>query len=210
MTEQRDPNIRQVLERWQIKDEAPAWEDVLARAELTEPTARGGRFRRWLEPPRRLNLAIVLASLVAATAPALAIVAHRLLMARSVPGTTTTTHVALGSGRSVDLHLSSRGSPLERDSTGFHFLRPGTRQARFFRWTLELHGLDQVARARIHLRGRMIRLCHRCGTDSGLLVLWGGDALALLNGQATLAVGKAQHRVAPAAGGRLLRKVSER
>jgi len=116
----------------------------------------------------------------------------------------TTTHVELGSGRSAELRLRSRGSPLGRDSTGFHFLRAGTSQARSFRWTLKLHGLDQVAVARITLRGRVIWLCRPCSTGEGLFVLRDGDALQLLNGLATVTVGGARQRVAPAAGGRLL------
>ena len=205
MTEPRDPLIGQMLERWRVQGDAPAWEEVLARAGLAGQARRPGWFRRRLETPERFYAAVLLAGVVAVAAPAFAIVAHRLLSARPVPGTTTTTRVELGSGRAVELRLRSRGSPLERDSVGFRFLRTGTDQARFFRWTLNLHGLDQVAGAQIPVRGRVIRLCRPCSTGGGLFVLRDGDALGLLNGRAMLSVGKVRHRVAPAAGGRLLR-----
>jgi hypothetical protein len=194
---EHDQLIGQVLERWRVQGEAPAWEDVLARA------AAGARTRQ-RPGSKRLYVALLVAGVVALAAPAFAIVARQLLSGHPVPGTMTTTHVELGSGRSAELRLRSRGSPLGRDSTGFHFLRAGTSQARFFRWTLELHGLDQVAVARITLRGRVIRLCRPCSAGGGLFVLRDGDALQLLNGLATLRVGEARLRVAPAAGGRLL------
>jgi len=197
MTE-HDQLIGQVLERWRVQGEAPAWDDVLARA------GAGARTRQRLGS-KRLYVALLVAGVVALAAPALAIVARQLLSTRSVPGTTTTTHVELGSGRSAELRLHSSGSPLGRDSAGFRFLRPGADQARSFHWTLELHGLDQVAAARITLRGRVIRLCGPCTTDGGVFLLQDGDALGLLNGRATLTVGEARHRVAPSAGGRLLR-----
>jgi hypothetical protein len=197
MTE-HDQLIGQVLERWRVQGEAPAWEDVLARSGLAEPTHRRAGSKR-------LYVALLVAGVVALAAPAFAILARQLLSTRSVPGTTTTTRVGLGSGRSADLRLRSSGSPLGRDSAGFRFLQPGADQARSFHWTLELHGLDQVAGARITLRGRVIRLCGPCNTDSGEFLLRDGEALGLLNGRATLTVGKARHRVAPAAGGRLFR-----
>jgi hypothetical protein len=197
MTE-HDQLIGQVLERWRVQGEAPAWEDVLARAGLAEPA------RRRLGS-KRLYVALLVAGVVTLAAPALAIVARQLLSTRAVPGTTTTTRVELGSGRSAELRLHSSGSPLGRDSAGFRFLRPGADQARSFHWTLELHGLDKVAGARITLRGRVIRLCGPCRTGGGVFVLRDGEALGLLNGRATLTVGKARHRVAPAAGGRLFR-----
>jgi hypothetical protein len=197
MTE-HDQLIGQVLERWRVQGEAPAWEDVLARAGLAEPTHRRAGSRR-------LYVALLVAGVVVLAAPAFAIVARQLLSTRSVPGTTTTTHVGLGSGRSADLRLRSSGSPLGRDSAGFRFLRPGADQARSFHWTLELHGLELVAGARITIRGRVIRLCRPCRTGGGVFVLRDGEALGLLNGRATLTVGKARHRVAPAAGGRLFR-----
>jgi hypothetical protein len=204
MTE-HDQLVGHVLERWRVQGEVPDWEDVLARAGLVEQ-ARPERWRprRVATARRRLYAALIVAGVVAVAAPAFAIVARQLLSGHPVPGTMTTTHVQLGSGRSAELRLRSRGSPLGRDSTGFHFLRAGTSQARFFRWTLELHGLDQVAVARITLRGRVIRLCRPCSTGGGLFVLRDGDALQLLNGRATLRVGEARQRVAPAAGGRLL------
>ena len=192
-----DQLVGQVLERWRVQGEDPAWEDVLARAGLAEPTHR--------RAGSRLYVALLVAGVVALAAPAFAIVAHQLLSTRSVPGTTTTTRVELGSGRSADLRLRSSGSPLGRDSAGFRFLRPGADQARSFHWTLELHGLELVAGARITLRGRVIRLCGPCNTDAGEFLLRDGDALGLLNGRATLTVGEARHRVAPSAGGRLLR-----
>jgi hypothetical protein len=197
MTE-HDQLIGQVLERWRVQGEAPAWDDVLARA------GAGARTRQRLGS-KRLYVALLVTGVVALAAPALAIVARQLLSTRSVPGTTTTTHVQLGSGRSAELRLRSSGSPLGRDSAGFRFLRPGADQARSFHWTLELHGLDRVAGARITLRGRVIRLCGPCSTGGGKFPLRDGEALGLLNGRATLTVGKARHRVAPAAGGRLFR-----
>jgi hypothetical protein len=153
----------------------------------------------------RLYAALLAAGVVAIAAPAFAIVARHLLSGRPVPGTTTTTQVELGSGRSAEVRLRSSGSPLARDSAGFRFLRAGPDQARSFRWTLELHGLDQVGGARLTLPGRVIRLCGPCDDGGGVFVLRDGDALGLLNGQATLTVGEARHRVAPAAGGRLPR-----
>ena len=191
-----DQLVGQVLERWRVQGEAPAWEDVLARA------GAGARTRQ-RPGSKRLYVALLVAGVVALAAPAFAIVARQLLSTRSVPGTTTTTRVGLGSGRSADLRLRSSGSPLGRDSAGFRFLRSGTDQARSFHWTLELHGLDQVAGARITLRGRVIRLCGPCKTDGGEFLLRDGEALRLLNGRATLTVGEARHRVAPSAGGRL-------
>jgi hypothetical protein len=205
MTEPRDPLIARALARWGVKGEVPAWDDVLARAGLAERARRPGLLRRRLEPPRRFYAALLVAGAVAVAAPAFAIVAHRLLSGRPVPGTTTTTHVELGSGRSAELRLRSGGSPLGRDSGGFRFLRAGTDRKRFFHWTLELDGLAHVAGARIELPGRAIRLCRPCSTGAGLFVLRDGDALALLNGRGTLRVGDARHPVAPAAGGRLLR-----
>lgn len=199
MTEPHDLLIGQVLERWRIQGESPAWEDVLARAGLAE------QARRPRETPRRFYAVALLTGVVAVAAPAFAIVAHRLLSGRPVPGTTTTTHVELGSGHSAELRLRSRGSPLGRDSAGFRFLRTAPGQARFFHWTLELNGLRQVTSARIDLPGRVIRLCRPCRSGGSLFVLRDHDALGLLNGRATLTVGKARHRVAPAAGGRLLR-----
>lgn len=198
MTEPRDPLIGQVLERWRVQGEPPAWEEVLARAGLDEPTRRRSGSKRFY-------VALLAAGVVAVAAPAFAIVAHRLLSGRAVPGTTTTTQVELGPGTWAELRLRSGGSPLARDSAGFRFLDAGPDQARSFRWTLELHGLDQVGGARITLRGRVIRLCKPCGRRVGLFVLRDEDALGLLNGQATLTVGEARHRVAPAAGGRLTR-----
>jgi hypothetical protein len=195
---EHDQLIGQVLERWRVQGEAPAWDDVLARAGLAEPAGR--RLGS-----KRLYVALLVAGVVALAAPALAIVARHLLSTRSVPGTTTTTRVELGSGRSAALRLHSSGSPLGRDSAGFRFLRSGADQARSFHWTLVLHGLDQVTGARITLRGRVIRLCGPCNTDGGEFLLRGGDALGLLNGRATLTVGETRHRVAPSAGGRLLR-----
>jgi hypothetical protein len=192
-----DQLVAQVLERWRVQGEAPAWEDVLARAGLAEPTRRR-------PGSKRLYAALLVAGVVAIAAPAFAIVARHLLSARPVPGTTTTTQVELGAGRSAELRLRSSGSPLARDSAGFRFLRADPDQTRSFRWTLELHGLDEVGGARITLPGRMIRLCKPCGNGVGRFVLRDGDALRLLNGQATLTVGQARHRVAPAAGGRLL------
>jgi hypothetical protein len=62
-----------------------------------------------------------------------------------------------------------------------------------------------VSGARITLRGQVIRLCEPCKTGGGLFVLQDGDALGLLNGRATLTVGEAGDRIAPAAGGRLVR-----
>jgi hypothetical protein len=197
MTE-HDQRLSQVLERWRVQGEAPAWEDVLARAGLAEPTRRR-------PGSKRLYAALLVAGVVAVAAPAFAIVARHLLSTGPVPGTMTTTHVELGSGRSADLRLRSSGSPLGRDSAGFRFLRTGTDQGRFFRWRLELHGLDQVAGARITIRGRVIRLCGPCSTDGDEFLLRDGEALGLLNGRATLTVGEARHLVAPAAGGRLLR-----
>jgi hypothetical protein len=205
MTEPRDPLIAQALEHWRVQGEVPAWDGVLARAGLVEQARRPGLFTRRLETPRRFYAALLLAGAVVVAAPAFAIVAHRLLSESPVPGTTTTTHVELGSGRSAELRLRSGGSPLGRDSVGFRFLRAGMDQARFFRWTLDLHGLVHVAGARIDLPGRTIRLCRRCSAGGGLFVLRDGDALALLNGRATLTVGEARRPVAPAAGGRLLR-----
>jgi hypothetical protein len=210
MTEPRNPLIGQALERWRVQGEAPAWQDVLARAGLAEQARRPGWFRRRLETPERFYAAVLLAGAVVVAAPAFAIVAHHLLRARPVPGTTTTTRVELGSGRSAELRLRSRGSPLGRDSAGFRFLRTGTGQPRFFRWTLELHGLEQVTGARITLRGQVIRLCGPCRTGGGVFVLRDADALELLNGRATLTVGEARHRVAPAAGGRLLQTLGLR
>jgi hypothetical protein len=191
-----DQLVGQVLERWRVQGEAPAWEDVLARAGLAEPAHRRAGSRR-------LYVALLLAGVVAVAAPAFAIVARQLLSTRSVPGTTTTTRVELGSGRSADVRLRSSGSPLGRDSAGFRFLRPGADQARSFHWTLELHGLELVTGTRITIRGRVIRLCRPCRTGGGVFVLRDGDALALLNGRATLTVGEARYRVAPSAGGRL-------
>ena len=193
-----DQLVGQVLERWRVQGEAPAWDDVLARAGLAEPA------RRRLGS-KRVYVALLAAGVVALAAPAFAIVARQLLSTRPVPGTTTTTHVELGSGRSAEFRLRSSGSPLGRDSAGFRFLRPGANQARSFHWTLELHGLNRVAGARITLRTRVIRLCGPCTTDGGEFLLRDGDALGLLNGLASLTVGKAGHRVAPSAGGRLLR-----
>ena len=141
-----DQLVGQVLERWRVQGEAPAWEDVLARAGLAEPTHRRAGSRR-------LYVALLVAGVVALAAPAFAIVARQLLSTRSVPGTTTTTHVELGSGRSADLRLRSSGSPLGRDSAGFRFLRPGADQARSFHWTLELHGLEPGGRSPDHPPG---------------------------------------------------------
>jgi hypothetical protein len=193
-----DQLVAQVLERWQVQGEAPAWDEVLARAGLAEPTRRRSGSKR-------LYVALLLAVVVTIAAPAFAIVARHLLSARPVPGTATTTHVELGPGRSAELRLRSSGSALARDSAGFRFLDASPGQARSFRWTLELHGLDQVGGAGIWLRGRAIPLCKPCGNGVGLFVLRDEEALALLNGQATLTVGEARHRVAPAAGGRLTR-----
>jgi hypothetical protein len=197
MTE-HDQLVGQVLERWRVQGEAPAWDDVLVRAGLAEPARR--RLRS-----KRVYVALLAAGVVALAAPAFAIVARQLLSTRSVPGTTTTTRVELGSGRSAELRLRSSGSPLGRDSAGFRFLRPGADQARSFHWKLELDGLDRVAGARITLRARVIRLCGPCSNGGGEFQLRDGEALGLLNGRATLSVGKARHRVAPAAGGRLFR-----
>jgi hypothetical protein len=191
MAEARDPLIAHALEPWRIQDEAPAWQDVLARAGLA---ARA--------QPRRIAAAVLVAA-VAVAAPAFALVARHFLSGHPVPGTTTTVHIELGSGRSAELHLRSRGSPLRRDAAGFRFLRTGTGNARFFRWTLELRGLDRVTRAQIALTDRSIRLCSPCKEGGGEFVLRAEDALELLNGRATLAVGKARQRVAPSAGGRL-------
>jgi hypothetical protein len=193
-----DRLVAQVLERWQVQGEAPAWDEVLARAGLAEPTRRR-------PGSKRLYAALLAAGVVAIAAPAFAIVARHLLSTRPVPGTTTTTHVELGTGRSAELRLRSSGSPLARDSAGFRFLDAGPDLARSFRWTLELHGLDQVGGAGITLRGRVIRLCKPCGNGVGLFVLRDEEALGLLNGQATVTVGQARQRVAPAAGGRLPR-----
>jgi hypothetical protein len=195
---ERDQFVAQVLERWRVQDEAPAWDEVLARAGLAEPTRRR-------PGSKRLYASLLAAGVVAIAAPAFAIVARHLLTARPVPGTTTTTHVELGPGRSAELRLRSSGSPLARGSAGFRFLRAGPGQARTFRWTLELHGLDQVGGARITLHGQAIRLCKQCSNGGGLFVLRDREALGLLNGQATLTVGQARHRVALAAGGRLTR-----
>jgi hypothetical protein len=192
MTETRDPLIVQALEPWRIRDEAPAWQEVLAQAGLPE------RAR-----PRRIAVAVLVAGAVAVAAPAFALVARHFLSGHPVPGTTTTVHIELGSGRSAELHLRSRGSPLWRDATGFHFLGTGTGNARFFRWTLELRGVDGVTRAQIALTDLSIRLCSPCKEGGGGFVLQAGDALELLNGRATLAVGAARQRVAPSAGGRL-------
>jgi hypothetical protein len=192
MAEARDPLIAHALEPWRIQDEAPAWQDVLARAGLA---ARGR--------PRRIAAAVLVAGAVAVAAPAFALVARHFLSGHPVPGTTTTVHIELGSGGSAELHLRSRGSPLGRDATGFHFLRTGTGNARSFPWTLELRGLHRVAGARIALPDRSIRLCSPCTDGGGEFVLRDGVALALLNGRATLAVGEARQRVAPSAGGRL-------
>jgi hypothetical protein len=204
VTEPRDPVVGHVLERWRVRGEAPAWEDVLARAGLAAPARRRGWLRRRLHAPAHLYAVLLLAA-VAIAAPAFAIVARHLLSARPVPGTTTTTQVELGSGRSAELRLRSSGSPLARDSAGFRFLRTDPDQARSFHWALDLHGLDRVGGARITLPGRVIRLCKPCGHGVGLFVLHDGDALRLLNGRATLTIGQARHRVAPAAGGRLRR-----
>jgi hypothetical protein len=192
MAEARDPLIAHALEPWRIRDEAPAWQDVLARAGLAARTQ-----------PRRIAVAVLVAGAVAVAAPAFALVARHFLSGHPVPGTTTTVHVELGSGRSADLHLRSRGSPLGRDATGFHFVRTGTGNARFFRWTLELRGLDRVARAQIALTDRSIRLCSPCKEGGSEFVLRDGDALALLNGHARFTVGDTRQRVAPSAGGRL-------
>ena len=196
MTEARDPLIAQALERWRIRDEAPAWDEVLDRAGLAERPRRLGA-------PRRLYIAALLAGAVAVTAPAFALVARHFLRAHPVPGTTTTIHVELGSGRSAELHLRSRGSPLGRGAAGFHFLRPGTRNVRFFRWTLVLRGLDRVAGAEIGLEGPVVRLCSPCTDGGGGFALRDEDALELLNGRAMLTVGEARQRVTPSAGGRL-------
>jgi hypothetical protein len=192
MAEARDPLITHALEPWRIRDEAPAWQDVLTRAGLP---ARGR--------PRRIAAAVLVAGAVAVAAPAFALVARHFLSGHPVPGTTTTVHIELGSGRSAELHLRSRGSPLRRDAAGFRFLRTGTGNARFFRWTLELRGLDRVTRAQIALTDRSIRLCSPCKEGGGDFVLRAEDALALLNGRARLTVGDARQRVAPSAGGRL-------
>ena len=192
MAEARDPLIAHALEPWRIRDEAPAWQDVLARAGLAARTQ-----------PRRIAVAVPVAGAVAVAAPAFALVARHFLSGHPVPGTTTTVHVELGSGRSADLHLRSRGSPLGRDATGFRFVRTGTGNARFFRWTLELRGLDRVARAQIALTDRSIRLCSPCKEGGSEFVLRDGDALALLNGHARFTVGDTRQRVAPSAGGRL-------
>jgi hypothetical protein len=196
MTETRDPLIAQALERWRIRDEAPGWQEVLARAGFAE-TARRHR------PARRVYVAALLAVAVAVAAPAFALVARHFLSAHPVPGTTTTVRLEIGSGGSAELHLRSRGSPLGRDAAGYRFLRTNTNNTRFFRWTLELGGLERVAGAEITLQDRMIRLCSPCEDGGGRFVLRDGDALALLNGRATLMVGEARQRMVPSAGGRL-------
>jgi hypothetical protein len=193
MAEARDPLIAEVLEPRRIRDEAPDWHEVLARAGLA------ARAR-----PRRIAAAVLVAGAIAVAAPAFALVARHFLSGHPVPGTTTTVHVELGSGRSADLHLRSRGSPLGRGGAGFRFLQEGTGNERFFRWTLELHRVNQVAGARLNLSERSIRLCRPCSVGGGRFVLRGGDALELLNGEATVTVGEARQRVAPSAGGRLL------
>jgi hypothetical protein len=197
MIEKRDPLIAQALEPWRVRDEAPAWQEVLAGADL------GARRR-----PGRIAAAVLVAGAIGVAAPAFALVARHFLSGHPVPGTTTTVHIELGSGRSAELHLRSRGSPLRRDARGFHFLRTATGNARFFRWTLELRGLDRVSRARIALTDRSIPLCSPCTEGEGDFVLQARYALELLNGRATLAVGDARQRVAPSAGGRLPRSRS--
>jgi hypothetical protein len=195
MTEARDPLIAQALERWRIRDEEPAWQEVVARAGVAE------RARRPL--PRRISAAVLVAGAIAVAAPAFALVARHFLSEHPVPGTTTTVHVELGAGRSAELHLRSRGSPLGRDAAGFRFLRTGAEHARFFRWTLELRGLDRVDGAEITLPDRVIRLCSPCRNGGGGFVLLDGDALELLNGRAMLTMGEARQQIAPSAGGRL-------
>jgi len=197
MAETRDPLIAHALERWRIQDEAPAWQKVLARA------GHGARAR-----PRKIAAAVLVAGAIAVAAPAFALVARHFLSRHAVPGTTTTVHVELGPGRSAELHLRSRGSPLGRDASGFYFPHTETRNARSFRWSLDLRGLDRVAGAHIALQDRVIRLCSPCSDGGGRFVLRDEDALELLNGRGTLTVGAIRHRVAPSAGGRLPRSRS--
>lgn len=192
MTETRDPLIAQALEPWRVRDDAPDWQEVLARAGLA------ARPR-----PRRIAAAVFVAGAIAVAAPAFALVARHFLSRHAVPGTTTTVHVEVGPRQSAELHLRSGGSPLGRDASGFHFVHTDTTNARFFRWTLELRGLNRVAGAQIALQDRVIRLCSPCSDGRGRFVLRDGDALELLNGGATLTVGDTRQRVGPSAGGRL-------
>ena len=108
MTE-HDQLVGQVLERWRVQGEVPDWEDVLARAGLVEQARPQSWLpRRFATPRRRLYAALILAGVVAVAAPAFAIVARQLLSGHPVPGTMTTTHVELGSGRSAELRLRSQ------------------------------------------------------------------------------------------------------
>jgi hypothetical protein len=205
MTE-HDQLVGQVLERWRFEGEVPDWEDVLARAGLVEQAQPQSWLPRRFATPRRLYAALLLAGVVAVAAPAFAIVARQLLSGHPVRGTATTTHVELGARSSADLRLRSSGSPLRRDSSGFRFSRSATDHARSFRWTLELHGLDSVAEARLAIPGRAIVLCRPCRSGGGVFVLRDGAALGLLNGRGTFTLGSASRRIAPSAGGRLPRQ----
>jgi hypothetical protein len=204
MSEQLDPLVECELEKWRVTGEEHEWADVLARAGVRRKRLRS---RSW----RRVHVAIAVTALVGAAAPALALVADRVFNTRGVPGTIGTTRVELGRGRTAILRVRSHGSPLSRDSHGFYYLRPEEDDSRTFDWALDLDGLDRVVRASIGFDGRAIELCHKCADGSdGRFVLHGGDALTLLNGQAIVKVGSVEQQLAPAAGGRLLRRLRSR
>ncbi len=204
ISEQLDPLVERELEKWRVTDEEPEWADVVARAGVRQKRPR-------FHSRKRLHVAIAVTALVGAAAPALALVADHVFKTRDLPGTMETTRVELGRGRSAILRLRSHGSPLSRDSRGFYYLPSQKVDSRTFDWALDLDGLERVARVSIGFDGRAIALCRKCSDGSdGTFILHGGDALTLLNGQAMVEVGSVKKQLAPAAGGRLLRRPTSR
>ena len=191
-----DPGLERELERWRVAHEVPDWADVVRRA-------AGGR-RREPRRVRRLYVALAAVAALGLAAPAFALLARQLFTSRPAPGTFSTVSVNLNRGQAI-LWLRSLGSPITRTARGFRYVEGDPNPSRTFIWRLKLSDVDRLADIAFSLKdGAVVPVCSPCANGRhGSFVLHSTAALELLNGQATIRVGRRASRVAPAAGGRL-------
>ena len=178
-----DESTLRALERWRVSGAAPAWEDVLARAQ------RRARPARVVRPRTALALAGAALAVVAA-APAVGI-GSQLLSARaadavlfaSARGATGAMSFEAATPNTFVVQAGPRGRflparKLRQDSGGI-LLRPGATLA----WKITYRGERDLLATRIRAAGGSVRLCAPCDArSSGTTVLRRPLAVAVFNG----------------------------